>query len=257
MYLRVTLCQLSIVWEDIPANLYRIKKLIDDHDDRGDLIILPETFTTGFTMAAERFSETMKDHTVTWMREMASVWQATLIGSIIIRHGKKYYNRLIIMPADGSLQYYDKRHLFRMSGEHQHFSSGAGKLIFSVNGWNIYPLICYDLRFPIWSRNRNNYDVLIYIANWPETRQEVWKSLLKARAIENYCYVIGINRTGTDGQGIRYSGESMVFDFKGQTLVNMGNKSDYIYTIDLDFNELMEFRKKFPVFLDADDFSII
>ena len=256
MHLRITLCQLSTVWEDKSANLSRIKQLIDDHDAGSDLIILPETFTTGFTMSAGALAESMKGPAVAWMREMAATWQSTVIGSIIVEQDKRYYNRLIVMPAEGSLQYYDKRHLFRMSGEQSHYSAGTGKLIFPINDWKIHPLICYDLRFPVWSRNRNNYDVLIYIANWPEARSDVWKALLKARAIENYCYVVGVNRTGTDGQGIRYCGESMAFDFKGRTLVNLGNKSDYIYTIGLDMKKQMEFREKFPVFLDADDFII-
>ena len=256
MHLRVTLCQLSIVWEDISANLGRIKQLIEEHHSRSDLIILPETFTTGFTMSTVNLAETMRGSAVEWMQEMAIKQRSTIIGSIIIKQGRRFYNRLIVMLADGSCQYYDKRHLFRLSGEKEHFSPGAEKLIFTINHWRILQLICYDLRFPVWSRNRDDYDVLVYIANWPEARQDVWRSLLKARAIENYCYAVGVNRTGTDGQGIRYNGESIAFDYKGQTLVNLGSKSDYIYTIGLDFSKLLEFREKFPVHLDGDDFVL-
>lgn len=256
MNLRVTLCQLPIEWENKTANLSRIKHLIDKHHDRSDLIILPETFTTGFSMAAETLAETMGGVTMEWMHEIAEARQVALMGSILAKEGKSYYNRLIMMSADGTFHFYDKRHLFRMSGEHDHFTRGGRRLIVSVNNWNIHPLICYDLRFPVWSRNRNDYDVLIYIANWPGTRKNVWKSLLKARAIENYCYVIGVNRTGSDGQGVSYCGDSMVIDYKGRVLVNLADEKEYIVTLELDYNKLVGFRKKFPVFLDADDFMI-
>jgi predicted amidohydrolase len=256
MNLRVTLCQLPIEWENNIANLIRIKHLVDNHTAKSDLIILPETFTTGFSMSVEKLAETMNGMTVAWMHEMAATRQAIIMGSIIVKEDKRYYNRIIVMSPDGTSHFYDKRHLFRMSGEYNHFTRGGRRLIVPVNNWNIYPLVCYDLRFPVWSRNRNDYDVLIYIANWPETRKDVWKSLLKARAIENYCYVIGVNRTGTDGQGISYRGDSMVIDFKGRVLVNLADETECLYTLELDHDKLATFRQKFPVFLDADDFII-
>jgi len=257
MNLQVTLCQLSLVWENIPANLERIGELISEHDQESDIILLPELFSTGFTMSVTKMAETMNGRTILWMKELAESRKALIAGSIIIREDDEFYNRLIAMRQDGSSTVYDKRHLFRMSGENEHYSQGNRKMLITEGKWRLCPLICYDLRFPVWSRNRNEYDVLIYIANWPQQRREVWRTLLMARAIENHSYVIGINRVGTDGMGIDYQGETMLVNFKGQVVEECSDSKEEIKTISLDWESLQEFRRKFPVHLDADDYTII
>ncbi len=291
MNLQVTLCQLSLIWEDIPANLQRIRELIFKHDQHTDIILLPELFSTGFTMSVTNLAETMNGRTISWMKKIAQSRKTILAGSIIIREKGEFYNRLIAVRQDGSSTFYDKRHLFRMSDENEHYSPGNRKMIISAGNWRLCPLICYDLRFPVWSRNRNEsreriprsfaarvsehkksnqriddssqqsceesqYDVLIYIANWPQQRRDVWRTLLMARAIENNSYVIGINRVGTDGMGIEYQGETMLVNFMGQVIEEFSDSSEEIRTLSLDWDSLQEFRRKFPVHLDADDFTI-
>ena len=256
MDLQITMCQVSTIWESIEENLARLGEMIRDHPSKSDLFILPETFTTGFTMATENYGESMNGQTVSWMRKIASETGTTIIGSMIAKQDESIYNRLIVMPEDGFYQYYDKRHLFRMSGENNSYQAGTKKLIYQYGEWRICPMICYDLRFPVWSRNRNDYDLLIYVSNWPEARKQVWMTLLQARAIENHCYVIGVNRTGRDGMGITYCGDSMLIDFKGQVLHHMNQDREMIHTTALNHQALLDFRKKFPVHLDSDDFEI-
>jgi omega-amidase len=258
MDLRVTLCQLNVIWENVPANLERIEGLLERHGKETDLVLLPELFSTGFTMNVTALAEPMDGRTVGWMKTMAGAMNAVIAASIIIREDDKFYNRLITAGPDGSTSFYDKRHLFRMSGENDHYSRGGDQLIITRNRWRICPLICYDLRFPVWSRNRNRneYDVLIYLANWPQQRMDVWDTLLKARAIENHSYVIGINRVGTDGMDIGYRGQSMLVDFKGQVIEVIEGPEEELRTLSLEWEALQEFRKKFPVHLDADDFII-
>ena len=256
MNLRVTLCQLSLIWENIPANLDRIRELLFKRDQDTDIILLPELFSTGFTMSVSSMAETMDGRTISWMKDVARSRKAILAGSIIIRENGDFYNRLVAMRQDGSSTFYNKRHLFRMSGENEHYSQGSRKMIITAGDWRLCPLICYDLRFPVWSRNRNEYDVLIYIANWPQQRRDVWRTLLMARAIENNSYVIGINRVGSDGMGIGYQGETMLVNFMGQVIEEFSDSSEEIRTLSLDLESLQEFRRKFPVHLDADDFKI-
>ena len=257
MDIRVTLCQLSVIWENIPSNLERIEVLLDNHGEEADLILLPELFSTGFTMNVTAMAETMDGRTVAWMKKMARAKKAIIAGSIIIREQSRFYNRLITARPDGSTGFYDKRHLFRMSGENEHYSPGNKKMIVPLDRWRLCPMICYDLRFPVWSRNRNDYDVLIYLANWPRQRMDVWDTLLKARAIENHSYVIGINRVGTDGMDIGYQGRSMLVDFRGQVMDVIEGPGEELRTHRLEWEALQEFRKKFPVHMDADDFTII
>ncbi|MFN4233347.1 MAG: amidohydrolase [Bacteroidia bacterium] len=254
--LKISIVQTSLFWEDKAANLRMLEELLLPLKEKTDVIVLPEMFTTGFTMKAQEFAEPMNGPTVKWMRTMARELNTRIIGSIIIEENGHFYNRLIWVEPWDIFGTYDKRHLFRMANEHHHYTPGKSKLIESIKGWRICPLICYDLRFPVWSRNKNDYDVLIFIANWPEKRNHAWKTLLMARAIENQCYVIGVNRVGEDGNGISYSGDSAVINPKGEIISSTKANEINVETLELIYNELAEYRKAFPVGLDADDFEI-
>ena len=255
--LKLTIIQTDIIWEDRQKNLQNYESLLDNHKERSDLIVLPEMFTTGFTMNTADLAEEMNGNAVKWMRTYSAKLNTAMIGSVIIKENGHFYNRLIVVKPDSEeIEYYDKRHLFRMGNEHRNYSEGSRKLIFDIKGWKICPLICYDLRFPVWSRNIGDYDVLIYVANWPESRREGWNTLLSARAIENQCYVAGVNRIGNDGNMISYSGDSMVIDAKGQIISETKPYSLSAETVKLSMTDLTDFRQKFPVFLDKDDFEI-
>ena len=260
--LKTTLIQSDLYWQDIDANLAMFEEKIWEVEESSDIIILPEMFNTGFSMNAATLAEPMNFKTFRWMSQMARQKDAAVVGSYIVKEGSKYYNRLYWVEPDGSFDFYDKRHLFRMSDEHITYSEGKKRMIRNFRGWNIMPLICYDLRFPVWSRNRYNknmneleYDLLIYVANWPAPRTEVWDTLLKARSMENQCFTIGLNRTGSDGEGIAYNGHSTVYNFKGEALNEISNQPT-IQTIELNLNELRLFRKKFPAYLDGDEFEV-
>jgi omega-amidase len=253
--LTITLIQTSLSWHDAAANRKRFETLIGELDQPGDLVVLPEMFTTGFTMEAGENAEKMDGDSLAWMRHVASEHGITLCGSLIIEHDCHFFNRLIWMPPNGQQQHYDKRHLFRMAGEDKHFAAGARRLIVELNGWRICPLICYDLRFPVWSRGNNAFDLMIYVANWPAARRSAWTTLLPARAVENQCYVLGVNRTGEDGNGIRYSGDSVLHDFLGATICACADE-ECVQTVSLDWQSLQRYREKFPAYLDADRFSI-
>lgn len=260
--LRVTLLQSDLYWEEIDANLAAFEEKIWRIGQSTDVIVLPEMFTTGFTMNVEPLGEMMNMRTFKWMRQMADQTGALILGSFISKVHDRYFNRLLWMEPGGNYKTYDKRHLFRMAGEHKTFSSGESLLVGEWKGWRICPLICYDLRFPVWSRNtydllakRLNYDLLIYVANWPTARVEAWSSLLKARAIENLSYVVGVNRVGTDGNGIEYNGSSAIISPKGEVIFS-SEGVEAIKTIELNAHSLQAFRDKFPAFYDADEFSI-
>ncbi|MEM8968697.1 MAG: amidohydrolase [Bacteroidota bacterium] len=259
--LTVSLIQTSLYWHEVEANLAMLEEKIWQIGQPTDLIILPEMFSTGFTQAAENVAEPMNSRTFRWMRQQAAQTQAVVTGSYIVREGQQYYNRLLWMKPDGTFSHYDKRHLFRMVGEHNVFSSGNAQLIEELNGWKVCPLICYDLRFPVWSRNQVKadetllYDLLIYVANWPVARLQAWETLLRARAIENSCYTIGVNRIGEDGNLVAYSGNSLVSNCKGNVLADLSNQ-EQILTIQLSHQDLAEYRQKFPVHLDADSFRL-
>ena len=256
---KVTIIQSPLYWENKEKNLDLFTNKINAINDTTDLIVLPEMFTTGFTMNAQKFSETLNAPTINWMAEMSHKMKCAITGSFIGEENGNYFNRLIWMLPDGNFQLYDKRHLFRMGEENDHYSTGTKKLIVTYKGWKICPLICYDLRFPVWSRNGqgdNNYDLLIYVANWPESRAHAWKSLLVARAIENQSYVVGVNRIGVDGKNNSYSGDSAVYNAKGEQLSNFKPHQENTETILLDKNMLEKFRKDFPVLLDTDTFEI-
>jgi len=258
-HLRVTAIQSDLAWHDAPANRQRFEKLLQPLAGLTDLIVLPEMFTTGFTMAAEQVAESANGPTVDWLRKMAASVNATITGSIVTQEGSSYFNRLIWMRPDGTHASYDKRHLFRMAQEHQHFAAGHERIVVDIDGWKICPLVCYDLRFPVWSRNRlgsaGGYDVLIYVANWPERRRYAWQTLLRARAIENLSYCVGVNRVGRDGQGIDYKGDSAVIDFLGQPLTK-ASEDEFVATATLERTVLDSFRAKFPAHLDADAFEV-
>ena len=259
--LTITTIQSNLFWEDKTANLQMLQQKIDSIEDKTEIVILPEMFTTGFSMQAEQLAETMDGETVEWMKTISNKNGIVLTGSVMIEEAGKYYNRLIWMLPNGQYGYYDKRHLFAYGEEDQHYSSGKKRLIASVKGWKINLQVCYDLRFPVWARQKPEeglaeYDLLIYVANWPERRSHAWKTLLCARAIENQCYVVGVNRVGDDDKNIHYSGNSLVIDPMGQVLYHMADEED-INTITLSKEKLVEVRTKFPFLNDADDFTIL
>jgi omega-amidase len=257
--LRVTLVQADLAWHDARANRRNFERTLAPLAGQTDLIVLPEMFTTGFTMAAQVVAEPARGPTIEWLRETAGRLNAVITGSIVTQESGSYFNRLIWMRPDGSHESYDKRHLFRMAHEDRHYSAGTYRLTVELNGWIICPLVCYDLRFPVWSRNSigsdASYDVLLYVANWPERRRHAWQTLLKARAIENLCYCIGVNRVGKDGNDVDYSGDSAAIDFLGQPMTEP-SESEFVATVSLDRTALDAFRNKFPAHLDADDFEL-
>lgn len=255
--LNVTIVQPDIVWEDKAANLKQYETYIESIKDKKEVIVLPEMFTTGFSMAPERLAETMDGQSVQWMKDIAKKQRCILTGSLIIEEDGNYYNRLLWVQPDGYVGHYDKRHLFGYADEDKHYSPGSKKLIAQVKGFKICLLVCYDLRFPVWARNQgDDYDIIIYVANWPERRSLAWKTLLQARAIENMSYVIGVNRVGKDGKDISYSGDSSVFGPLGETLWQQTGITA-VHTITLDKNTITETRAHFPFLNDADKFMIL
>ena len=253
--LTITLLQAELDWHAPESNRARFEQLIAASSEVSDLIILPEMFTTGFTMEASKNAETMDGDTVAWMAKVAGREQVTLCGSIIIEVSGHFYNRLVWMPPNGQLASYDKRHLFRMADEHQHYTAGQQRTLVQLGEWRICPLVCYDLRFPAWSRGRNEFDLLIYVANWPSARRSAWRVLLPARAVENQCYVAGVNRIGEDGNGVAYAGDSMVADYLGNLVADCEDRPSST-TVSLDLDALIRYREKFPAFLDGDEFAI-
>ena len=252
--IKVTLIQSDIIWEDKISNLKRYQEKIDKIEST-DLIVLPEMFTTGFSMNPKDISETMNGETVQWMKDNASKMNSAVCGSIIIEEDDKYFNRFIWVNPDGSIHHYDKKHLFSFAGENENYTPGSEKLIIEYKGWKICPLICYDLRFPVWSRNIEAYDLLIYVANWPDKRKLAWKTLLTARAIENQCYVIGVNRIGKDIKNY-YSGDSSLINALGETLYTNSHIEE-IYTTNISKYDLDKVRNQLPFLNDKDNFKII
>lgn len=255
--LKITLIQTHLFWEDKGANLALLEQKIVNLEEPTEVVILPEMFTTGFSMQPTLHAETMEGPSVQWMRRIAKVQKIILTGSLIIEENGHYYNRLIWMLPNGELGYYDKRHLFAFAGEDQHYTAGNKRLIASVKGWKINLQICYDLRFPTWARQAapNEYDVLVYVANWPEKRSPAWKTLLVARAIENQAFVVGVNRVGLDGKNIAHSGNSMVVGPLGEVLYHSADQES-VFQITLQRDELEQARTQFPFWKDADFFTI-
>jgi len=255
-HLRVTLVQAELAWEDPAANRRALARHFAGLAGHTDLIVLPEMFATGFTMNSREQAEDMHGPSVDWMREEAASLSCVITGSLVIREGEHHYNRLLWVRPDGEVAHYDKRHLFRMIGEHENYAPGERRLDCMLKGWRIRPFICYDLRFPVWSRSPGDCDLLIYVANWPSPRHRAWSTLLRARAIENQCYVVGVNRTGRDGNGASYLGGSVAIDFLGDPVSGEGD-GDGVETAVLDMASLQAFRAGFPVHLDADRFELV
>lgn len=253
--LKLALVQTTLAWHDASANRERFNVLLENA--RGaDLVILPEMFTTGFSMDSETLAEPEEGATYAWLREQAARLDAVVCGSVIIRTADgSHRNRLLWARPDGDVQHYDKRHLFRMAGEHKHYTPGDQQVLLEWKGWRVRPLVCYDLRFPVWSRDAQDTDLLLYTANWPAARRQHWNRLLPARAIENLCYVAAVNRVGEDGKGHAYSGDSQVLDFQGDSLLAAGD-ADGVFHIALSAAELAAYRERFPANLDADRFDI-
>ncbi len=254
--LKVAMVQTDIVWEQPDKNLTKFSKIIESLTNRVGLIAFPEMFTTGFSGQPEKLAETMEGNSVTWMKKTASTTGAFVAGSLIIRENSEFYNRFILAAPDATIQYYDKRHLFNIYGTELEFSDGKNRKILKIGEWNICPQICYDLRFPVWYRNRGDYDILINVANWPEARHENWITLLKARAIENMAYCIGVNRIGKDDNNISYIGESLAVNSKGEILNKIEPGFNGILYAELSKTELYHHRKNFPVLQDADKFHL-
>ncbi len=260
--LNVTLLQASLYWHDPVANRAMLEERIFSLREPTDLIVLPEMFTTGFTMNASSVAEPMNLTTFRWMKQMAAQTKAVVTGSYVVQEKGNYFNRLVWMQPDGQFDTYDKRHLFRMAGEDTIYTAGTRRIVKEWKGWRICPLICYDLRFPVWSRNQSetfadfDYDLLLYVANWPAPRRNAWNTLLQARAIENLSYVVGVNRVGEDGNNHPYTGDSAVIDFKGDILFRQTD-SEIAHQQNLSLDELQTFRNRFPANLDADHFTLL
>lgn len=253
--LELALIQSELAWQDPAANCAHFETLLEQA--RGaDLVVLPEMFSTGFCMDSAALAEPENGPTSQWLLDQAAHLQAVICGSLIIRAADgSYRNRLLWARPDGSLAHYDKRHLFRMAGEHKHYAAGEEQLLLELNGWRIRPLICYDLRFPVWSRDPHTTDLLLYVANWPAARRQHWNRLLPARAIENLCYVAAVNRIGRDGKGHAYSGDSQVLDFQGDSLLQAGAEAG-VFRVLLSAAQLAAYRQRFPADRDADPFVL-
>ncbi len=254
--LTVSLLQAELAWHDAAANRARFAERIAALPP-ADVIVLPEMFTTGFSMESAALAETMDGASVAWMAQTAASRGAAVCGSLIVRdRDGHHYNRFVWMPPDGADPVcYDKRHLFRMAGEHGYYTPGEHRCIIDYRGWKILPLVCYDLRFPVWSRNVEAYDLMICVANWPVPRRNAWETLLRARAIENLCYVVGVNRVGSDGNEVPYGGDSAVIDYQGRPLATAA-ETEVALTVSLNGEALGRFRERFPAHLDADAFTL-
>lgn len=251
--MKVSVIQTDLYWEDIKANLAHFEKKILDCTDT-DVIVLPEMFTTGFTLSVESLGESMDGLTMKWMKRLAAEKDVLIIGSVIIKESDDYYNRCLCVFPNGSCEYYDKKHLFSYGNEDKSFTPGSESIVITYKEWRIKPLICYDLRFPIWSRNNDQYDILIYMASWPDKRMNAWSQLLIARAIENQSYVIGANRIGSDEMKLNYSGNSAIIDFHGTILES--SEEDIILTKELNKEKLVNYRKDLPFLKDMDTFTL-
>ena len=255
--LKTVVIQTNLVWRNAAQNRIQLLEKINAINEDVDLIVLPEMFTTGFSMHPEEIAESMGGDTVNWMLKLASEKDAAIAGSIIILENNNYYNRFLFVHPSGEINYYDKRHLFTLAGEQEIYTPGNKKIIVNYKGWKICPLICYDLRFPVWARNVEEYDVLIYVANWPKRRITAWDALLKARAIENMCYTIGVNRVGVDANNFEYCGHSAVFDSLGEELTKMKPNMEEVVIITLNKEHISKVRNKLSFLNDKDSFEIL
>lgn len=255
--LKIALIQSNLIWEDPSKNRSAFEDKINTISDIIDIIVLPEMFSTGFTMAPNLVAETMEGETIGWMKALAAKVGAALCGSLIISENENYYNRFVFVSPNGEIESYDKRHTFTLAGEDKVYKAGTEKKIIHYKGWSICPLICYDLRFPVWARNTENYDLLLYMANWPKPRINAWDALLKARAIENMSFTIGVNRIGTDGNQLEYNGHSGAFDALGNELTNIEENKESITVVEVDIKRQNKIRETLRFLDDGDRFNLI
>jgi omega-amidase len=253
--MKIALVQTSLCWEDPTENRSHLAQKITGFMEEVDLIVLPEMFSSGFTMKPKAVAEKMAGETLSWLHHLAKAKNCAITGSLVIEEDGKYYNRLVFVTPNGTIKAYDKRHLFTLAGEDKVYTAGTEKVIIEYKGFKICPLICYDLRFPVFSRNQEDYDVLLYVANWPKARVNAWDILLKARAVENMCYTVGVNRTGTDNNQLDYVGHSQVVDYLGNYLLEP-QESDGVYIIALDKSKMLETRDKLAFLNDQDAFKL-
>jgi len=253
--LSVSIIQADLHWHEPAQNRAMFGAAIDAITEPTDLIVLPEMFTTGFSMDAPNLAEPVDGESVGWMREVAAAKNVSVCGSLIIADNDNYYNRFFCVGPQGEQTTYDKRHLFRLADEHDHFAQGNDIVTFELNGFRICPMICYDLRFPVWTRNQDRYDLLIYVANWPSRRHHAWQTLLRARGIENLSYCVGVNRVGTDGNDLPYAGGSAIIDYLGHDVADLGDTVGTATAI-LDLESLRKFRERFAFDKDADEFTL-
>ncbi len=261
--LAITLVQTELVWENPEANRDHMTRRLSDLPET-DLVVLPEMWSTGFSMASERLAEPMAGSTIAWMKAMAGNLEVPIAGSVIIEDQGRHFNRFCLALPNGDIQHYDKRHLFRMAGEHKHYAAGHSRPVFELHGYRLLPQVCYDLRFPVFMRNRNHhrsvdheesYDLMLVVANWPARRRHHWRTLLQARAIENQCYVVGVNRIGIDGNDVEYCGDSIVADFEGMLLADL-REEDAVHRVVINREDLVNYRNGFPAWKDADEFDL-
>lgn len=255
--LKVAIIQSDLVWENPKQNRKNFSEKIDTIVKAVDIIVLPEMFTTAFTMNAQAVAETMDGKTVSWMQKKAVETGAAIIGSLIVFDDNKYYNRLLFVEPSGEITIYNKRHTFTLAGEDKVYAAGTEKVIINYKGWKICPLVCYDLRFPVWARNVENYDILMYVANWPKPRVQAWEALLKARAIENMSYVVGVNRVGLDDLQNEYSGNSAVYDVLGNIITNIKPSKEQVELVTLEKNHINFYRNKLKFLDDKDSFNLM
>jgi omega-amidase len=253
--MKIALIQTSLIWENPTENRSQLAQKITGFMEEVDLIVLPEMFSSGFTMNPKTVAETMNGETISWLQHLAKAKNCAITGSLVIEEKGNFYNRLVFVFPDGKIQHYDKRHLFTLAGEDKVYTAGKEKLIVEYKGYKICPLICYDLRFPVFSRNVEEYDILIYVANWPKPRINAWDILLKARAVENMCYTIGVNRTGTDNNNHDYVGHSQVVDFLGNAILEP-QETDGVFIVEIHKEQLLETRKKLAFLKDRDDYNL-
>ena len=253
--MKIALIQSSLFWENPKANRNYFEEKINEITQEVDLIVLPEMFTSGFTMNPSAVAETMQGETIQWLQSLAKAKKCAITGSLIIKEGENFFNRLVFVFPNGELQFYDKRHLFTLAGEDKVYTSGKEKLIVDYLGWKICPLVCYDLRFPVFARNTENYDLLLYVANWPKPRINAWDILIKARSVENMCYTIGVNRVGLDSNNLEYIGHSQVVDYLGNSILEP-QESEAVFIVELNKDKMLETRKKLGFLNDLDSFEI-
>ena len=253
--MKIALFQTNLIWENPEANRTFIEENFINETEFFDLFVLPEMFTTGFTMNPEYVAETMQGETISWMKSLALKKDCAVCGSLVISENNSFYNRFVFVHPNGKIDFYNKRHLFSLAGEHQKYSKGTEKVIIDYKGWKICPQVCYDLRFPAFSRNHENYDLLLYVANWPKPRTNAWNILLKARAVENMCFVVGVNRIGFDENNHEYIGHSQIIDELGNQTLDAEEKQG-VFIIELDKNKMLETRKKLNFLSDKDEINI-